>query len=168
MKWPTRRKTSSEVLCSTLRFCLGVVVFTGFPPANSRPIRTRANLLWGVVTRRMRIVFLTVLFDSDCRFSTSNGLTSRAGLRSVSEATACRATAVTMLRRRSEFFVFLDSVCTLKPEQEAREEPPPLTPFEEYLQTLLQMKMTSAVSPPSRWSSQGSALRLSSGNGHVH
>ncbi|XP_057675935.1 formin-binding protein 1 homolog isoform X17 [Corythoichthys intestinalis] len=43
-----------------------------------------------------------------------------------------------MLRRRSEFFVFLDS-SSVKPEQEGRK----LSPYQEYLQVLLEMKMTS-------------------------
>ncbi|XP_077478278.1 formin-binding protein 1 isoform X12 [Stigmatopora argus] len=43
-----------------------------------------------------------------------------------------------MLRRRSEFFIFLDSSPT-KPENEGRM----LSPYQEYLQVLLQMKMTS-------------------------
>ncbi|TKS84656.1 Formin-binding protein 1 [Collichthys lucidus] len=50
-----------------------------------------------------------------------------------------------MLRRRSEFFVFLDSVRSVKSEKEERErEGRQSRPFEEYLQVLLQMKMTSA------------------------
>ncbi|XP_077594267.1 formin-binding protein 1 isoform X17 [Stigmatopora nigra] len=43
-----------------------------------------------------------------------------------------------MLRRRSEFFIFLDSSPT-KTEKEGRT----LSPYQEYLQVLLQMKMTS-------------------------
>ncbi|XP_054614002.1 formin-binding protein 1 isoform X19 [Dunckerocampus dactyliophorus] len=43
-----------------------------------------------------------------------------------------------MLRRRSEFFIFLDSP-SVKPEKEERK----LSPYQEYLQVLLQMKMTS-------------------------
>lgn len=50
-----------------------------------------------------------------------------------------------MLRRRSEFFVFLDSVRAVKSDPDESDEPQ-LSPFEEYLQVLLQMKMTSAVS----------------------
>lgn len=49
-----------------------------------------------------------------------------------------------MLRRRSEFFVFLDGM-RAKPEEEPREERPQ-SACEEYLQVLLQMKMTSSVS----------------------
>ncbi|XP_075872381.1 formin-binding protein 1 isoform X22 [Nelusetta ayraudi] len=47
-----------------------------------------------------------------------------------------------MLRRRSEFFVFLDGM-RAKPEEEQREEPPQ-SACEEYLQVLLQMKTTSS------------------------
>ncbi|KAM3874520.1 formin-binding protein 1 [Diretmus argenteus] len=50
---------------------------------------------------------------------------------------------VTMLRRRSEFFVFLDSVRSEKSDPGKNDEPQ-LSPFEEYLQVLLQMKITSA------------------------
>lgn len=53
---------------------------------------------------------------------------------------------VTMLRRRSEFFVFLDGVRSVKSEKEEQKEEPPLSPYEEYLHVLMQMKMTSAVS----------------------
>lgn len=53
---------------------------------------------------------------------------------------------MTMLRRKSEFFVFLDSARSVKSEKEARKEEHQLSPHEEYLQALLQMKMTSAVS----------------------
>ncbi|XP_032394849.1 formin-binding protein 1 homolog isoform X24 [Etheostoma spectabile] len=49
-----------------------------------------------------------------------------------------------MLRRRSEFFVFMDSVRSLKLETEEQKEEHQLTPFEEYLQVLLQMKLASA------------------------
>ncbi|XP_076614808.1 formin-binding protein 1 isoform X1 [Chaetodon auriga] len=51
---------------------------------------------------------------------------------------------VTMLRRRSEFFVFLDNVRSVKSEKEEQKEEEQLSPYEEYLQVLLQMKMTSA------------------------
>lgn len=51
-----------------------------------------------------------------------------------------------MLRRRSEFFVFLDNVRSVKSEMEEQKEECQLSPDEEYLQVLLQMKMTSAVS----------------------
>lgn len=51
-----------------------------------------------------------------------------------------------MLRRRSEFFVFLDGVRSAKPEREEPKEERLLSPYEEYLQVLLQMKMTSSVS----------------------
>lgn len=51
-----------------------------------------------------------------------------------------------MLRRRSEFFVFLDSARSLKLEKEEQLEERELSPYEEYLQVLLQMKLTSAVS----------------------
>lgn len=59
-----------------------------------------------------------------------------------------RVRAVSMLRRRSQFFVFLDNALSVSAEDEgAREgEEHILTPFEEYLQMLLQMKMTSSVS----------------------
>lgn len=50
-----------------------------------------------------------------------------------------------MLRRRSDFFIFLDSSFPGKSEKEDEKEEP-LSPYEEYLQVLLQMKMTSAVS----------------------
>lgn len=53
---------------------------------------------------------------------------------------------VAMLRRRSEFFVFLDSVRPGKPEKEEPKEESQLSPYEDYLQLLLQMKFTSAVS----------------------
>ncbi|XP_034997575.1 formin-binding protein 1 homolog isoform X25 [Hippoglossus stenolepis] len=51
---------------------------------------------------------------------------------------------MTMLRRKSEFFVFLDSVRSVKSEKEEQNEENQLSPYEEYLQVLLQMKMTSA------------------------
>ncbi|KAG8010386.1 Formin-binding protein 1 [Nibea albiflora] len=51
-----------------------------------------------------------------------------------------------MLRRKSEFFVFLDSVRAAKSQKEEQREERQLRPFEEYLQVLLQMKMTSARS----------------------
>lgn len=51
-----------------------------------------------------------------------------------------------MLRRRSEFFLFLDNVISVKLEREEEKEEHQLGPYEEYLQVLLQMKMTSAVS----------------------
>lgn len=51
-----------------------------------------------------------------------------------------------MLRRKSEFFVFLDSVRSVKSEKEEQKEEDQLSPYEEYLQVLLQMRMTSAVS----------------------
>lgn len=54
--------------------------------------------------------------------------------------------AMTMLRRKSEFLLFLDSVRSVKSEKEERKEERQLSPYEEYLQVLLQMKMTSAVS----------------------
>lgn len=58
-----------------------------------------------------------------------------------------------MLRRKSEFFVFLDSVRSVKSEKEERErEERQPRPFEEYLQVLLQMKMTSAVSEQKTYS----------------
>lgn len=49
-----------------------------------------------------------------------------------------------MLRRRSEFFVFLDGMRS-KPEEEQKGERAQ-SACEEYLQVLLQMKMTSFVS----------------------
>lgn len=55
-----------------------------------------------------------------------------------------------MLRRKSEFFVFLDSARSVKSEKEERKETLQLSPYEEYLQVLLQMKMTSAVSEQRR------------------
>ncbi|KAM9735823.1 formin-binding protein 1 isoform 4-T4 [Menidia menidia] len=52
---------------------------------------------------------------------------------------------MSMLRRKSNFFVFLDNALSVKEEKEEQtEEEPKLGPFEEYLQGLLQMKMTSA------------------------
>ncbi|XP_023010958.2 formin-binding protein 1 homolog isoform X22 [Maylandia zebra] len=51
---------------------------------------------------------------------------------------------VTMLRRRSEFFVFLDSALSVSTQKEEQKEEPPLSPSDEYLQVLLQMKTTSA------------------------
>ncbi len=51
-----------------------------------------------------------------------------------------------MLRRRSEFFVFLDSARSAKLEKEEQQEETQLSPYEEYLHVLLQMKITSAVS----------------------
>lgn len=53
-----------------------------------------------------------------------------------------------MFRRKSlsaELFVFLDSVRSVTSEREEQQ----LSPSEEYLQALLQMKMTSAVSEQS-------------------
>ncbi|XP_035847072.1 formin-binding protein 1 isoform X5 [Sander lucioperca] len=46
--------------------------------------------------------------------------------------------------RRSEFFVFMDSVRSLKSETEEQKEEHQRSPFEEYLQVLLQMKLASA------------------------
>ncbi|XP_061589789.1 formin-binding protein 1 isoform X12 [Cololabis saira] len=52
--------------------------------------------------------------------------------------------AVTMLRRKSDFFVFLDNVLSVKTEvEEQKDEEHTPSPFEEYVQNLLQMKMTS-------------------------
>ncbi|XP_069369280.1 formin-binding protein 1 isoform X22 [Paralichthys olivaceus] len=51
---------------------------------------------------------------------------------------------MTMLRRKSEFFVFLESVRFMKSENEEQKEEDQLSPCEEYLQVLLQMKMISA------------------------
>ncbi|XP_063745193.1 formin-binding protein 1 homolog isoform X9 [Eleginops maclovinus] len=48
-----------------------------------------------------------------------------------------------MLRRKSEFFIFLDNVRSGKSETEEQKEEQPLSPYEEYLQVLLEMKMTS-------------------------
>lgn len=47
-----------------------------------------------------------------------------------------------MLRRRSEFFLFLDDTRSAKSEKEER----PSSPCEDYLRVLLQMKITSDVS----------------------
>lgn len=55
-----------------------------------------------------------------------------------------------MLRRRSEFFLVLDGGRSVKSEKEERKEEHQLSPYEEYLQMLLQMKMTSAVSEQRR------------------
>ncbi|XP_014914935.1 formin-binding protein 1 isoform X13 [Poecilia latipinna] len=51
-----------------------------------------------------------------------------------------------MLRRRSHFFVLIDNALSVKAEkeEEQKEEEPTASPFEEYLQTLLQLKTTSA------------------------
>ncbi|XP_056873968.1 formin-binding protein 1 isoform X19 [Takifugu flavidus] len=46
---------------------------------------------------------------------------------------------VAMLRRRSEFFLFLDDACSAKSEKEEH----PSSPCEDYLRVLLQMKITS-------------------------
>ncbi|XP_055369255.1 formin-binding protein 1 isoform X22 [Betta splendens] len=51
---------------------------------------------------------------------------------------------MTMLRRKSEFFVFLDSVRSVTSEKDEQKEERQLSPYEEYLQVLLQMKMTIA------------------------
>lgn len=51
-----------------------------------------------------------------------------------------------MLRRKSEFFVFLDGVRSAKSDTEEQKEDRQPSPYEEYLQVLLQMKLTSAVS----------------------
>lgn len=57
-----------------------------------------------------------------------------------------------MLRRRSQFFVLIDNALSVKAEkeeqkeEEQKEEALTASPFEEYLQNLLQMKTTSAVS----------------------
>lgn len=51
-----------------------------------------------------------------------------------------------MLRRKSEFFIFLDNVRSGKSETDEQKEEQQLSPYEEYLQVLLQMKMTSDVS----------------------
>ncbi|KAL3042004.1 hypothetical protein OYC64_020044 [Pagothenia borchgrevinki] len=48
-----------------------------------------------------------------------------------------------MLRRKSEFFIFLDNVRSGKSETEEQKEEQQLSPYEDYLQVLLQMKMTS-------------------------
>ena len=50
-----------------------------------------------------------------------------------------------MLRRKSEFFVFMDSVRSSRSEH-AEEDKSQLSPFDEYLQVLLDMKITSNVS----------------------
>lgn len=54
-----------------------------------------------------------------------------------------------MLRRKSEFFVFMDNVRSAKSET-AEEDKSQLSPFEEYLQVLLDMKITSTVSRKKR------------------
>ncbi|XP_029940149.1 formin-binding protein 1 isoform X15 [Salarias fasciatus] len=51
---------------------------------------------------------------------------------------------MSMLRRRSEFFVFLDNAFSVKSEKEEPKEERQLSAYEEYLQVLLQMKMTSS------------------------
>lgn len=50
-----------------------------------------------------------------------------------------------MLRRKSEFFDFMDNIRTSKSES-AEPDKSQLSPFEEYLQVLLDMKITSTVS----------------------
>ena len=52
---------------------------------------------------------------------------------------------VKMLRRKSEFFVFMDSVRASRSEP-AEGDRSQLSPFDEYLQVLLDMKITSNVS----------------------
>ncbi|KAM4719457.1 formin-binding protein 1 isoform 3-T3 [Anableps anableps] len=51
-----------------------------------------------------------------------------------------------MLRRRSQFFVLMDNALSVKAEkeEEQKEEDPTVGPFEEYLQMLLKLKLTSA------------------------
>lgn len=51
-----------------------------------------------------------------------------------------------MLRRKSEFWDFLYSICSLVSEKEGLNKEGQLSPYEEYLQLLLQMKMASDVS----------------------
>ncbi|XP_074472996.1 formin-binding protein 1 isoform X11 [Sebastes fasciatus] len=51
---------------------------------------------------------------------------------------------MTMLRRRSEFYIFLGNVLSVKSETEEQKEEQPLSSHDEYLQVLLQMRMTSA------------------------
>lgn len=51
-----------------------------------------------------------------------------------------------MLRRRSEFFLFLDEARSGKPGKEEQKEEHHPSPCEDYLGVLLQMKMTSDVS----------------------
>lgn len=55
-----------------------------------------------------------------------------------------------MLRRRSEFYGFLGNVLSVKSETEEQKEEQPLSRHDEYLQVLLQMRMTSAVSEQRR------------------
>ncbi|KAK2888090.1 hypothetical protein Q8A73_019538 [Channa argus] len=51
---------------------------------------------------------------------------------------------MTTLRRKSEFLFFLDGIRSVKAEKEQHQ----LSPCEECMQVLLQMKMTSAVTSP--------------------
>lgn len=51
-----------------------------------------------------------------------------------------------MLRRRSEFFLFLDDARSSKSGKEEHQEARHPSPCEDYLGVLLQMKMTSDVS----------------------
>lgn len=62
-----------------------------------------------------------------------------------------------MLRRRSEFFLSLDDAHSAKSEKEGRKEERPPNPCEDYLQVLLQMKMTSDVSEQTGFSQVCSA-----------
>ncbi|XP_035996279.1 formin-binding protein 1 [Fundulus heteroclitus] len=50
-----------------------------------------------------------------------------------------------MLRRRSQFFVFTDNALSVRTEkeEEQKEEEPTVSPFEEYLQMVVQLKTTS-------------------------
>lgn len=57
-----------------------------------------------------------------------------------------RLEPVAMLRRRSEFFLFLDDARAGKPGKEEQKEEHRPSPCEDYLGVLLQMKMTSDVS----------------------
>lgn len=58
-----------------------------------------------------------------------------------------------MLRRRSEFFLFLDDARSAKSEKEER----PSSPCEDYLRVLLQMKITNDVSEQTGFSQVCSA-----------
>jgi hypothetical protein len=61
----------------------------------------------------------------------------------------CKNKTVKMLRRKSEFFVFMDSVRSSRSEP-VEEDKLQLSPFDEYLQVLLDMKITSNVSRKQR------------------
>lgn len=64
-----------------------------------------------------------------------------------------------MLRRKSEFFVFLESVRSSKAEETEEPKEEPASAYEEYLQLLMQMKTTSGVSEPVLFEKRASSGR---------